>query len=345
VLLDVIPPTSLATDMERYQFLSRAIELLRQRTGNEGAKLPADRNERQFGAWKNYRDNALRPTNRRLHHQRNTYKARLIEADPTLRASDIGDDIDPFVAIRVAAGADTGFDSDIDLSTLPAFDLAEEQWVDPLEDYTGYTEVDGGSDITVGANLLTVSSMSRSVDSWVVSDKDAGHFSGDFTHLLRTQSQSASSAGGRAGVWAIANAVEEIITLLGADAQVVRWQNRTSLRVIEANGGSTINDSSTSLSLDTNYYLTVDRDESEGTYGELTVEIDDSSDRASPVDTLSVTLTEKQDFRYIYGLASVNTGGSQAWTGLVADLDLQEVAIASSALAGAFGGALKGPLG
>lgn len=345
MLLDVIPPTSLATDMERYQFLSRAIELLRQRTGNEGTKLPADRNERQFGAWKNYRDNALRPTNRRLHHQRNTYKARLIEADPSLEISDDSDDIDPFLAIRMSAGQDAGFDSDIDLSPLPAFDLAEEQWVDPLEDYTTYTEVDAGGDITVGANLLTVSSMSRSVDSWVVSDKDAGHFSGDFTHLLRTQSQSASSAGGRAGVWAIANAVEEIITLLGGDCLVTRWQQRKTLRVIEANGGSTINDSSIDLSLDTNHYLTVDRDESEGTYGELTVEIDDSSDRATPVDTIAVTLTEKQDFRYIYGLASANTGGSQVWTGLVADLDLQEATIASFALAGAFGGALKGPLG
>lgn len=325
--------------------MSRAIEQLRQFTGNEGAKLPAGRNERQFGAWTNYRANALRPTNRQLHHRRNIYKARLIEADPSLKASDIGDDIDPFTAIRVAAGQDASFDHRINLSPLSTFDLSEEQWADPLEDYTTYTEVDGGSDITVGANLLTVSSMSRSVDSWVVDDKTAGHFSGDFTHLLRTQSQSASSAGGRAGVWAIANAVEEIVTLLGADVQVVRWQNRTSLRVIEANGGSTINHSSISLLLDTNYYLTVDRDESVGSFGELTVEIDDSADRTSPVDTLSVTLTEKQDFQYVYGLASVNTGGSQTWTGIVADLDLQEVAIASSALAGAFGGALKGPLG
>ena len=325
--IDVKPPVSLATDMERYEFLSRAIELLRQYTGTEGAKLPSGRNERQFGAWTNYRANILRPTNRQLHHQRNIYKARLIEADPSLKVDDESDDVDPFVAIRVSAGQDTGFDADIDLSPLPQFRLTEEAWVDPLEDYTTYTEVDGGSDITVGANLITVSSMRRDVDSWVVADKTADHFSGDFTHLLRTQSSSASSAGGRVGVWAIANAVEEIITLLGGDCLVTRWQQRKTLRVIEANGGSTTNDSSIDLSLDTNYYLSVDRDESVGTYGQITVEIDDSADRASPVDTLSLPLTEQQDFRYIYGLASVNTGGSQSWTGEVADLDLQEAVV------------------
>ena len=321
MLLDIRPPGRIGTDMERYQFMSRAIELLRQLTGNEGAKLPVGRNERQFGAWTNYRANALRPTNIQLHHQRNIYKARLIASDPSL---EIRGNNDPWVPIRVAAGRDIAFDRDVDLSTLDRFDLTEENWVDPLEDYTTYTEVDAGTDITVAANTLTVSSMARNVDSWVVDDKTAGHFSGDFTHLLRTQSQTGSTATGRAGVWAIANAVNEIVTLLAGDAQVVRFQSATTLRVIEANGGSTTADTSIALSLDTNYYLTVDRDESVGSFGELTCEIDDSADRASPVDTITVNLTEKQDFQYVYGLASVNTGGAQVWTGIVADLDLQE---------------------
>ncbi len=94
-----------------------------------------------------------------------------------------------------------------------------------------------------------------------------------------------------------------------------------SLTLQETNGAADTTDQSSELSTDTDYYLKVTRDESEGTYGKLYCYIYSDSVRLTLVDTLTVTLTEKQDFRYQFGSISHDgTTGGKAWSGTISNL-------------------------
>jgi hypothetical protein len=89
----------------------------------------------------------------------------------------------------------------------------------------------------------------------------------------------------------------------------------------ETNGAADATDSSVGLSGDTNYYVTVKRDEDTGTYGTLYAYIYSDISRSTLEDTLTVTLTEKQDFRFLYGMISYDgaTGGA-TWDGTIENL-------------------------
>lgn len=95
-----------------------------------------------------------------------------------------------------------------------------------------------------------------------------------------------------------------------------------SLTLQETNGSSDTTDQSSELSTDTNYYLTINRNESEGTYGKLYCYIYSDSIRSTLVDTLTVTLTEKQDFRYLFGSTSYDSAtGGKAYSGTISNLN------------------------
>jgi len=95
------------------------------------------------------------------------------------------------------------------------------------------------------------------------------------------------------------------------------------LTLKETNGATDTIDSYTSLSQNTDYYLTLKRDEAIGTYGTLYAYIYSDSARTTLVDTLTVTLTEKQDFRYLFGMISYDSAtGNNAWSGTISNLVL-----------------------
>lgn len=98
------------------------------------------------------------------------------------------------------------------------------------------------------------------------------------------------------------------------------------LTLQETNSTVDTTDSTTAglISHDTNYYLTIARDDDAGTYGSLVCTIYSDSQRANVVDTLTVTLTEQQNFRYLFAMNAYNgaTGGT-AWSGLIADLFIE----------------------
>ena len=64
------------------------------------------------------------------------------------------------------------------LDALKAIDFLtlEGEFVDPLEDWTTYTEVDTSNVLTVAANTITVVNLTRTSDSWVYKDFGASHF-------------------------------------------------------------------------------------------------------------------------------------------------------------------------
>lgn len=197
------------------------------------------------------------------------------------------------------------------------------------EDFTTYTEVDEGNDITVIASRVSFDTMAcKDVDSYVYKDKDPGHFDGDFEHLT-TLYVDQGSAWGIFVLWGLANLVGEFkgIDDGGGDFLGLQWQGNGSndrLRLLECVAGTLYNDPY-STSEDTAYYTKIKRVEAEGVHGTFYCYVYSDANRTNLLDTLSLTLHEKEDFRYIYALSSWIGVGSEPVTGYVENFDLQEI--------------------
>jgi len=76
--------------------------------------------------------------------------------------------------------------------------------------------------------------------------------------------------------------------------------------------------------INTTYYNKVKRDEAIGDNGTLYMYIYSDAGRTNLLDTLSVALTSKVDFRYFYVAQNTDTGGADECYGWLENLDLQE---------------------
>lgn len=79
-----------------------------------------------------------------------------------------------------------------------------------IENFTLYTKVDPGSDITVAADSITVATMRRDVTSYVKYSYPAGTF-GNFTHTLDMNWTAASADSAAAGIWGLSNSSYVIV--------------------------------------------------------------------------------------------------------------------------------------
>jgi hypothetical protein len=208
-----------------------------------------------------------------------------------------------------------------------------------LEDYTTYTEVDQGSDITVAANTITITGfLSRTQTGYVYKDKGAAHFSGDFTHRLKVNI-SAIQTNTIAVVWGLSNTVGDEKGWRDAsdDSICIRFATAISWEriylVLDENGSSPSNDYYQGWSTSTDYYLTIDRDDDGGSNstGLYTLYICTTNyygeGGAVLVDTLTAQSSagEQNDFQYCYGLAGYDDNSpSPTVSGTIKDLDLGE---------------------
>lgn len=221
-----------------------------------------------------------------------------------------------------------------ELKALNLDDLPEKLGSDPTEDFTTYTEVDEGSDVTKTADRITFTAVDTRSDTFHVHyDKTADHFDGDFEHLVKTYVSSIVDLAIFA-TWMLSNNVGDFRahSAGGWSHLNTYWQRSGATYYFflrEQDGASSYTDNF-NPSLSTIYYIEHERDEAVGDHGTLYAYIctdDYWDDGGTQIDTLTLTLhTSKKDFRYIYGLASYDTAASTGITatGYVELLDLQE---------------------
>jgi len=195
------------------------------------------------------------------------------------------------------------------------------------EDFTTYTETDPNSKLGVTASKIDIQAIDRADAAYVIKDKGADYFNGDFTYLIEGYVNSATSDGYHVAGFVLANITNKNTTDLTDDALMMKLQEETG----EARFGPVEHDSGTGyqdfaiVSKDTLYYLEIERDESVGTYGTLYVRAYSDSGRTSLVDTGTQVLhSSKKDFRYLYGFTNREEGSGNTFTGYVQNLDLQE---------------------
>jgi len=193
------------------------------------------------------------------------------------------------------------------------------------ENYTTYTEVDPNNKISVSPTSITFSGLQRNVDAYVYKDFGTDYFSGDFTHLIDISITGPSSEIGSCEPWMLANGVDDEKGLRDASQNYIFCQlsggGSGTLILRERYNGTFYDHTYGFLNLSTTYYLKIVRDEAVGTYGTLYCYIYTDVNRTSLLTTLSVTLHAKLDFRYLYGLNSLNNGDSNILSGAVSNLD------------------------
>lgn len=210
----------------------------------------------------------------------------------------------------------------------------------PVEDFTGYTEVDPNSHIgLVGTNHIDFAAYMNE-DAYLYKDKDVDHFGTSWEHKIDVKLVSAASLA-LGYVWALANLVDDfngIDTAGGSELAVRLYYSGTTKRLYltELYLG-TIYDSTpySSVVYDTPYYLLIKRD---GTA--LTCKIYDTAANrdlkgsTGLLATLSLTLHDggsPLSYRYVYASQTTNTATAKILDCDVENLDLQEGAPPPSA--------------
>ncbi|MBA7494383.1 hypothetical protein ES702_04958 [subsurface metagenome] len=201
----------------------------------------------------------------------------------------------------------------------------------PDEDLRTYTEVDIPANRITSITAARVQMTNCDDDETVYLYRDRGvdHYSGDYEHLLTIYLDTITNTG-HAVFWAITNGIDDCYSLHngGGDLHWIECYGDTGppseLFLLETVAGAWLADVYSML-WDTPYYLRVKRDESVGANGTLYLYIYSDALRTILLDTLSVALREKEDFRYQFAISSYNEGDAgEAATYYTQHLNLQE---------------------
>jgi hypothetical protein len=289
--------------------------------------------------FRTYEREQFRPRLKALLAEQNRLKEQ-IRLDSKIDWSKLAEEEQPAVELQLFGDKATLKQVETD-ATCPLLDelkaikldsLEDTKDVDPTEDFTGYTEVDGPSKLTVdSASKASVANLDCDETCYLYYDHGVNHFDGDFEHRFKTYNSS-SNANSTVSLWVLANAIGDTYDLAVANESHLRlgWINE-NLYLREMDTAYNYNDSAYgSTADDTLYYCTIERDEATGTYGTIYCYICtgnyNGESGSSLVDTLSVTLhTSKKDYQYLISMASHDfASGGKSMSAYVEDLDLQE---------------------
>jgi hypothetical protein len=172
------------------------------------------------------------------------------------------------------------------------------------ENFTLYTEIDPSNhiDIVDNGERLDVNSISENEDAYIYYDYLSSLF-GDFEHYLDVQATDHVAKSSTAMMYAISNTTDDFNNNLDYLGVKINWRQgdgQWRLQLEEMDGGVLDPDFMQPIDEDKWYYLILNR-----TGTSFTCEIYNESARTTLLDTLSLTVTT-ENFRYLFGCASVN---------------------------------------
>jgi hypothetical protein len=201
-----------------------------------------------------------------------------------------------------------------------------------LEDFLTYTESDPNGHITVSTHSIDFDGLARNEEAYVYRDFGAGYFNADFYHEVKIGIDlNPSDFNSVAYIWGLGNAIGSFVGANHNEWLAVRIFNGTGsstafqIGIQERSDGTMTAQQYLPGVPQGTYYLSIYRDESEGTYGTLHLDIYTNEARTNLYSSLSIALTVKSDFRYLYALNSNNTGHTYQIYGFVEHLKLDGV--------------------
>jgi len=197
---------------------------------------------------------------------------------------------------------------------------------DPLEDFTGYVEVDPNNSITVYPHKLQMFKLWKCGDSYVYADRGAGHFGPAFAHTLKVTSQGNQGAPAQGCCWAVSNVVDDCrgwdLNNNQAIGVQIKYDHNLDeyLFPLEEYENDSADEYATGTGANTTWYLTNERT------GDTAFEsrFYSDADRTELLDVLSVPVPAGRSYRYVFGVCSYHIG---VWNWIsfdVEDLDPHE---------------------
>ena len=189
------------------------------------------------------------------------------------------------------------------------------RWGRAAQDLTGYTEVDASTRFGIAESVLTVTALQYDETACLYEDFTADFFDTNFTHEFDINISAVETLG-YLYPWVMSNRAGEDMDTHSTNerdflsVQIAGVSASTFTAILQERNGAAYQGSSyPTLNKDTTYYMRVTRNETVGDYGLLTLDIFSDSDRTVLVASNSLTLTEKEDFRYLYFGNSLGTAG------------------------------------
>ena len=199
--------------------------------------------------------------------------------------------------------------------------------INEAQDYTDYTEEDAPARVAVAASQLTITDLDQDEEVYVYYDFGADYFDGNFEVQFDVNVNVASNE--YCYVLGLANDIDDLYA-------TVETNNKDGLVSFIKGDGGTFRicikpyNSGTSpglaaqlnLSLSTDYYITIKRDESIGSYGQFQLWVYSDPGRTVSMDGgAGVDLTEKADFRYLYAMSAYKNGDTgKTFNGTISNL-------------------------
>ena len=217
------------------------------------------------------------------------------------------------------------WDSELDIGAI-RLDVDTLEPPDPLEDFTTWTEVDEGGDLTVIANKVSFSAMPRDVTDYV---HKTHNVSGDFEYLFDAQTTGHTGTLGIVGLITIADTLGAIVDYIDASeyflsAQLFREASGDRFILREREGATVNQDLSPFETAGVRYYSTLKMDRAIGSFGQLQWKRYTDIDRTSLFNTLSISLLQNNSASKLQVAVSRNDPtNTDTITGDISNLDLQ----------------------
>ncbi|MDY6827234.1 MAG: hypothetical protein SVV67_08725 [Bacillota bacterium] len=192
------------------------------------------------------------------------------------------------------------------------------------EDWTEYTERDLNGHITVAANTITAD-LGLGEDAYVYYDLGGDIISGDFEYRVKAKINSGNGIAVFAG---FSDTVADLFSLqtAGGHEICVKGYGDGSNYVIYLSESYGVYEGTDWLSVDAgvDYYLKVVRDETVGTNGTVYCYVYSDENYSVLVDTLTLALSGKYDYRYIMAAQSYCIGGVEQLNITISNLIVYE---------------------
>lgn len=193
------------------------------------------------------------------------------------------------------------------------------------ENFLLSTEVDPNSRFSQTSPRVTWADLSKEEVAYVYLDKGVGFFDASFIHTFHVNITAADAGSSTmSAIWMVSNDLAEVVTQTDAlTLQFTLPGAGPRFFLQELVGDSPSSSAVFDLTLATDYYMTVSRDEETGANGTLTCKIFTNAERSgSPDATLSVTLNANVDFQYVFPIASHDSSLAKKHSGFHENLDL-----------------------
>lgn len=200
-----------------------------------------------------------------------------------------------------------------------------------LEDFTTYSDVvDQDSDYTITSTKVAYLTLNRTADTWHLDDKGVDFFDGDFIHTFETVVTTTNN-NQVVSHWQMSNAADTPADIQGDSSDVLNLLEtdiggNKRFDMAEVVAGSRQSDTFAESRTSDPRYHTLERDESIGGNGQLKCEIFSDSGRTTLLDTLTLALNEKEDFKYVGVAGAFGDAVSVDVSGYVQNLDAGAVA-------------------